>query len=271
MKKVAILGTGPAGLMAAHAASLTGAMVHIFSMGGSNGPTKSRIGGAQFLHQPMPIINEPLSPDGTIKYLTAGTIEGYRQKVYGDADVPFVSMERLPVDGATDAWSLSATYDTLWDLYCGGNAINVVNISPEWLIELLENIGFDLVVSTIPKTSLCLAHAGLVPDTHTFVSQRIRIANVNSMMFEDNTMVYDGTKDVSWYRASKIFGVCTKEWGEGAPAVLPYEDVVVAKKPIRTDCVCFADKVLFTGRHGAWRKGVLTHDAFKDTWKALTS
>lgn len=267
MKKVAILGTGPAGLMAAHAAGVAGALVHIFSMGGEEGATKSRIGGAQFLHQPLPIINDPEKPDAVITYLVAGTVEGYRSKVYGDGDVPFVSMERLPAKHETAAWSLVSTYDKLWDLY--GVSANVAEINPEWLIELIESNSFDLIVSTIPRTSICLAHYGLIAETHTFTSQRIRIANEAPWPMPDNTMVYDGTKNVSWYRCSRIFGIPSVEWGESAPAKLPYEDVVTVRKPIRTDCVCFSDKVLFAGRFGEWRKGVLTHDAFKATWKAL--
>jgi len=269
MKKVAILGTGPAGLAAAHAAGVMGHMVQIFTQGGDDGPTKSRIGGAQFLHIPLPVINDP-EPDAMLTYLTAGTTDGYREKVYGpDGDVPFVSMERIPKGGAVPAWSLIDTYDKLWDVYCSGTSVNVISLDPKRLIDIIERGNFDLVVSTIPKPALCLAHAGLVPEIHAFVSQRIRIANECVLPSPDNQIFYNGTPDVSWYRTSTIFGVGSTEWGAGAPERLPYRDLVSVKKPIRSDCTCFDGKVLFTGRFGLWRKGVLSHEGFIDTMEAL--
>lgn len=272
MKRVAILGAGPAGLMAAHAAAVHGDAVSLFTQGNSEGPTKSRIGGAQYLHQPLPGICNEDQPSGTLQYFMAGTPEGYRQKVYGDADVAFVSAERIP-SGEVPAWSLQETYETLWGLYCSGSSVNVAPMNPETLIELFEKDHFDLVVSTIPKPALCLAHAGMIHTTHTFVSQSVRIANkcaVPTSEHTPNTILYDGTKNTSWYRTSYIFGHGSTEWGAGAPAWLPYENLVTVKKPLHSTCNCFDGKVLFTGRYGAWRKGVLAHEAFKDVWEALS-
>lgn len=272
MKKVAILGVGPAGLMAGYAASLRpNTFVSFFSSGGDDGPTKSRIGGAQFLHQALPGINND-RPDAQVKYRTVGGDTIYKEKVYGSADVPFVSMSRVSDGMQVPAWRLQTTYDRLWDLMIGhGNRVNVVDVSAAWLAALLDNGTFDLVVSTVPRPSVCLAHAGLIDGRpHTFVSQPIRIMNRPAFDIGDNIMIYDGTRNVSWYRTSNIFGVGSTEWSESAPERLPYDDPIVhVKKPISTDCSCFDGHVLFTGRFGEWRKGVLTHDAFKAVWKAM--
>jgi hypothetical protein len=120
---------------------------------------------------------------------------------------------------------------------------------------------------------MCLTYQGYVdaPHPHVFVSQKIRIVN-KAMTEEEDVILYSGSKDQSWYRTSNLFGVGSTEWGESAKSLqLPHSDVVVAKKPIRTDCKCFDGRVMFSGRFGAWRKGVLTHHAFIDTWKVLDS
>jgi hypothetical protein len=275
MKKVAILGAGPAGLMAAHAASQFGSLVSIFTQG-VDGPTKSRLGGAQFLHKPIEGINDTFVPDGMLTYRLAGSNDGYQAKVYGEEPVPFVSMERVQDGMIVPAWRLEETYDRLWETYVQSSLdhINVVDVSAAWLMDLIEGGFFDLIVSTIPKTAVCLAHAGLTDGRpHAFVSQSIRIRNECAFEGEAikaaNTIWYDGSKNVSWYRTSMLFGVGSTEWGETAPARLPYDGVIKARKPLRTDCKCFDGRVLFAGRFGRWEKGALTHDAYVETVKAL--
>lgn len=271
MKRVAILGIGPSALMAAYAASFFGAFVSIFTRGDEGSPTKSKIGGAQFLHLPLPGINHDV-PDAEIRYLTSGSTDGYREKVYGEEPVDFVSMSHVVDRTVVPAWSLSATYDLLWEQMVVPERVNIATITPVWLHELIESGNFDLIVSTVPRMAVCLAHAGLVDGRpHAFVSQPVRIMNRSTIEeLPDNTMVYDGTRNVSWYRTSKIFGTGATEWSESAPDRLPYEEEIVKiRKPLRTDCSCFSDHVLFTGRFGEWRKGVLTHHSFQNVYKEL--
>lgn len=253
--------------MAAHACKLAGVPMAIFALG-----QKSQLGGAQFLHRAVPYLNDEANPTAELTYKLVGTPEGYQQKVYGDEDVSFVSMQHLKDGQRVPAWSLLDTYDTLWNEF--ERHINQQEVTPQWLITHLEAGNFGGVVSTVPKTALCLAHAGLVSDRpHLFVSQRVRILNESVLGPNfDNTIVYDGTPNVSWYRTSRIFGVGSTEWGASAAEKrLPYEEpLVVVKKPIRTDCTCFMDTVMFTGRYGAWQKGKLTHHAFVDTFQMVT-
>lgn len=264
MKPVAILGAGPAGLMAAHAAALAGRPIALFTKGdGTGAPVRSRLGGAQFLHEPIPYANDP-EPDGLITYRLRGSVETYRHKVYGsDPNIPFVSMEDL-VDGDTQAaWSLERTYDRLWEMLSADKA-NVIDLSPAWIDEAMQKEWFDLIVNTVPMTQLCLSNQGLITKEvpHVFVSQRIRIHNECVLEdLPDNTVVYDGDLSHSWYRCSRIFGVGSTEWSTLGP-VPPYSDLVTARKPIKTTCTCYEDSVIRLGRHGTWTKGVLTHHAF---------
>lgn len=267
-KPVAILGTGPAGLMAAHACKLKGVPFSLFGLG-----DQSILGGAQFLHKALPYLDDE-TPDALLTYSVVGDPRSYKEKVYGAAEVQFVSASRVQQGQQVPAWSLVNSYQKLWDdIASGGNSINQLAVDPAWIFEKLEANRFQLIVSTIPRKSLCLTHAGIdmTGRAHVFVSQTVRIMNqcVLGDSF-DNVIIYDGTPNVSWYRTSRIFGVGGTEWGESQSGKkLPYE-TVSAIKPLYTDCRCFTGKVLYTGRFGKWEKGVLTHQAFIDTWNALT-
>lgn len=272
MKKIAILGTGPAGLLAGFAAARGGHFVSFFGSGSPGSPTKSEIGGAQFLHRPIPGIHSPDDPDFAITYKVAGSPRHYQAKVYGESEVPFVSMSNVRDGEVVPAWSLRLTYDYLWDYLIGdGSRVNIVKIDPSWLITLIEDGPYDLIVSTIPRPAICLAHAGMIDGRpHGFSSQAVRIMNSPALPLSDNTVWYDGTRNVSWYRTSLIDGSGSTEWGDGAPPNLfREEEIITIKKPISHDCSCFHDQVMFAGRFGEWTKGVLSHSAFEKVCDAL--
>jgi hypothetical protein len=265
MKPVLILGVGPAGLMAAHACKLKGVPFSIVGNGG-----KSVIGGAQFLHAAVPLLTSD-APDGFLTYHVAGHESGYKEKVYGDSDVPFVSMGRVKDDERVPIWSMQRAYDLLWnDIAGGGFSVTQANVTPEWVISEIEADRWRYIVSTIPRHQMCLSVAGLIDGpAHSFTSQQIQISRECMLNYsgnmEESHIWYDGTRNVSWYRTSNIFGEGSTEWGMRD---LPYKTVAV-RKPISTTCQCFNGKVMFTGRYGAWRKGILIHQAFADTWRLI--
>lgn len=270
MKPVAILGVGPAGLMAAQAVALSGRPVALFGQPNSDGTAikRSVLGGAQFLHQPIPGINDEDEPDAVIRFHLAGGVGVYRKKIYGDANVPFVSMEFLHEGLEQPAWNLKATYDKLWELLGVDSIGNVQVINSEWLDDAMRGGWFDFVISTIPAPALCRipqAEDAAFRPPHLFVGQEIQITN-ESMMGHDNTIYYDGTIEHSWYRTSNLFGHGSTEYG--AHVRTPMETFRVTK-PIRTNCDCYGDSILRAGRYGTWTKGVLTHHAFTDAIKAL--
>lgn len=266
MKPIAIFGVGPAGLMAAHAVGLAGRPVALFSMPGEGGAiTKSKLGGAQFLHDPLPGINDEDEPDANIIYECYGTVDGYRKKVYGDdPTIPFVSMEKVTHGKTQPAWNLQRTYDALWELLSAERA-NGVSINPMWIEEVIDKEWFDAIISTVPAPSICRAHAGLLGEHHLFVSQEISIAN--ECIWEgipDNRIVYNGDPEYSWYRCSRLFGQGSTEWSNIEPMT---SELVRVRKPIRTTCDCYEGIITRVGRYGAWTKGLLTHHAFVETMK----
>lgn len=110
MNKALILGCGPAGLMAAHAAALRNYDVVIVSK-----KRKSEMFGCQYLHQPIPLVSKGDPVD--VEYRLQGSIKDYRTKVYGDRPNVAVSPETLETDHK--AWNIREAYDSLWAMYGG--------------------------------------------------------------------------------------------------------------------------------------------------------
>lgn len=252
---VSILGCGPAGLLAAHACAMRDVPFVIFSK-----KQKSVIGGAQFSHIAIPgIHDDPETSDVMLEYRRSGDAQTYHNKVYGSEVVPFVSFDNIHDGQMVPAWNLIYMYDKLWELYSG--SVVDLDLDPDRLESLLQ--AFDAVFSSVPLTHICLS--GLdTGRSHWFKSQTIRILNEALMIgIPDNTIVYDGTKDHSWYRMSKIFGVGSTEWG-GASPLPPIQNLRTVNKPIATNCDCFCENPFFRkiGRFGQWKKGVLTFHAY---------
>lgn len=258
--KIAIFGSGPSGLAAAHAARLTGIAyehVDIFSHG-----RKSRLYGCQYLHAPLSELD--LGEPVTVKYKLEGSPEMYQRKVYGEQAVQRpVSPDELGSEH--QAWDIRRAYDILWDFWedrlkraiIAGHEIQ----SPAFK----DFLGtYDIVISTIPKTEWC------IDPQHNFLSSKIwAIGDAPDMgistpfkVAEDNSVICNGMVDVGWYRASRVFGYNTVEWpGRRKP---PVQDIVEWRKPISTDCDCWDElgKIAFMGRYGEWRKGVKVHEVF---------
>lgn len=258
---VAVLGCGPAGMMAAQAVSIAGVPIAIFS----EKSQPSRLGGAQFLHQPIPGINNEDEPDTIITYQVHGDEETYRRKVYGDdPNVPFTSFSGVKDGDQQPAWNLQRTYGMLWDKF--GSKVNEEKLTPSLVESMTKE--YIAVFSSIPLPAICRARAGLIPEFHHFSAQKI---NVCTRQFSNDvppdTIVYDGTMDHGWYRASHLFGHHGTEWSSLIP-MPPVGDIIKDSKPIRTDCNCHPD-VTRVGRRGTWTKGVLTHHAFLTAAKAM--
>lgn len=272
---IAILGTGPAGLMAAHACAILGQPFALFSLPDKHGHvSRSRIGGAQFLHCEIPSLTAE-EPDFVLTYRTNGTPEGYHQKVYGgDPKVPFVSMSNVTDGERVPAWNLRTLYNLMWDGICGedGHSVNAQKVDAATLKQWLEDDEWPLIISTVPRSSLCLTHAGLVDRMpHSFMSQTIHIVMDEDMGIPYNTIEYDGSNERSWYRSSNINGIRSTEWGENALPRYHQSKAVTVRKPISHTCDCWKDddRVVFAGRYGRWQKGILVQDGFITAFKAI--
>ena len=276
---VAIIGCGPAGLLAAHAVVLRGGMPIIFSPG-----QKSMIHGAQYLHEAIPDLTSG-DPDAMLTYRKIGTREGYAKKVYGRSDAP-CSWDTFQ-EGEVPAWSLLAAYDDLWELYghMGGNT----PVGPAEMLAIKES--FETIINTAPAPSFCgcggfdvLKNQGVPPwrdGRHTFDHTTIRVVDWAPDELPDNTIEYNGEAHHDWYRHSKIFGHAQSEipgafiaergwpYAEGGgdvhvTTVIPRKGI----KPISNDCDC-QEGIMQVGRFGKWDKGVLVSDAFREVYDAL--
>lgn len=260
-KPILVLGSGPAGLLAAHACVMSGEPFTIISK-----PEPSQIGGAQFLHHAIPALTRK-KPEGVITYILMGDSETYRRKVYGQENpyVDFVSFEVAP--NTQPAWSLKLTYERLWAAY--SRYIQVDNITPRLLRDIQDD--YSLIIAGIPKPALC-EHIMPGPEgekIHVFISQTIEIWDQCIMSgVGDNQIVYEGTEERSWYRTSSIFGVGSTEWSTLGP-VAPITGLKRVKKPLFSNCDCFPE-VVRIGRQGRWQKGILSDDGFERSMLAIS-
>lgn len=258
--RIAVLGCGPAGLMAAHAAVIEGHEVEIISK-----RRKSEMFGAQYLHKQIPSL--PDVPSGIVIYqLRGGTPEDYRLKVYGHEFGGTVSPQEF--GEPHDAWDIRATYNHLWKLYF--ERIK----SAEWdrgnshiLTERIV-VNFDMVISSLPRPVLCFN------PQHQFAAQRVWAVGdapergiFVPFRLEDMQVICEANPEIGWYRASNIFGYGTVEWSlKKKPPVAGVAEVV---KPLATDCDCWP-MINHVGRYGRWKKGVLSHTAYFDTLSYLS-
>lgn len=268
--KVAVLGAGPSGLMAAHAAALTGHDVHIFSR-----KRKSEMFGAQFLHAPIPGMTD--SPPTEISYEWWGTYDEYRRKVYGDLDVESATGVKVSPEefgGTVTAWNIRTTYDNLWQTY--GDYVMDVSLDSRWVADCIKGEQYDYIFSTIPAPVLCYRGCtfrgqqafayGDAPERGIFVP--------SGMKQQNNVVVCNGHRAPGWYRSATVFGYATIEWPQGPTP--PINGIAKITKPLTHNCKCHdpgeasrRTELLRLGRYGAWQKGVLTHHVFQQVMERL--
>jgi hypothetical protein len=257
--KIIVLGCGPAGLMAAAGATSAGADVKVVSR-----KRKSHMFGAQYLHAPIPGYTDhhPIH----VRYTLHGTIEGYRDKVYGRDWRGTVSPEELEANH--HAWDIRSVYDRLWDAY-EPYIEDVNDIRPIHVADMLARPDIDLVISSVPRSIIC--HEG-----HTFSGQKIWAAGDAPerdiripYSCPHATVICNGIDEVSWYRLSNIFGHKTVEWSqESVRSMPPINTAAEVIKPTHHNCTCFRD-IVHVGRYGRWEKGVLSDSAFREARRAV--
>lgn len=256
--RVAILGCGPAGLMAAHAAVIQGHEVDIISK-----RRKSEMYGAQYLHRPIP--GTPDVSNGIVVYqLQGGTHEDYRRKVYGHEYGGSVSTQEF--GEPHDAWDIRATYNLLWQLYFERIKAAEWNAQNTHVLTEAIVVGYDMVISSLPRPVLChnrtvhqfaskkIWAIGDAPERGQFVPKELRA--------KEMSVICEASPEVGWYRASTIFGYSTVEWA--TPRKPPISGIAEVTKPLLHDCDCWP-RIRHVGRYGHWQKGVLSHTAYFDT------
>lgn len=260
--KVAVLGCGPAGLLAAHAARLMGHEINIFS----DKKEPSRIGGAQFLHRHIQGITD-LKADGLVDFMFKGRKSGYALKIYGDENAP-TSWDSYK-EGLHEVWNMQKAYDQLWGLYQG--AIYEEEVDKGWVYMHDE---YEVILSCIPAPVLC-DHTGEFQErgggtttykTCDFTGQPVWISEEPDFLGSEMQIIYNGYESIPWYRWSSLFGHSFLEFAS-KPAERPS---VRVNKPLSTTCPGpNRPGVYRLGRYGAWEKTRLIHHAFEGALEVL--
>lgn len=254
--KVAILGCGPAGMLAAHAATQRGADVTIFSEG-----EPSPIGGAQYLHSHIPGLTDENDPT-MLTYVKLGPVDGYARKAYGEPQAK-VSWDTF-VTGDYPSWSLKDAYESLWSRF--ENRVEKLVIGPTDIEPIASE--FDEVFCSIPAKALCC------DITHSFPGQEV-VFTEERFVDVDEMIIYNGRTRDPWYRAAKLFGYCSAEYaihnGRGPNGMERTRIKYRGVKPVSTDCNCFAHVTNFhrIGRFGRWLRGIHTDDAYRDVYERV--
>lgn len=257
--RVAVLGCGPAGLMSAQAVvdacerRRVPYGVVIYSR-----KIKSPLHGCQYLHRPIPGVTQEGGHE--VSYMLRGNSDDYRTKVYGQGFMGSVSPEDLAGDHM--AWDLRQTYDTLWDRWKS----NVVPM--DLYAGAIQELSWaDLIISSVPRPILCKGG-------HFFNSTDIIAAGdapelgiTIPFKCPEDTVVCNAEEAPSWYRMSRVFGHTTVEW-PGRVERVPVATASSVQKPTNTNCDCWPN-VFFVGRYGKWEKGVLSSDAYYDSYTMI--
>jgi hypothetical protein len=256
-REVVIVGSGPSALIAAEACERMKANFVIFAAPGMNGePMKSKLGGAQFLHQPIPGFTFA-QPEIHVRYEMLGTAEEYQRKVYGEEmQGAMASAHHIAQGLEQPAWNLRHWYELLYQKWAADilpKALTAANV------EMMVDNG-HLVFSTIPAPKLCVNLA------HQFKSQKVWILNDPAWQVAPGTVVYNGQREPAWYRASNLFGTASVEYPERSKPPIP--GLMAVEKPLFTNCTCLP-AVVRLGRFGQWKKGVLVNHAWDEVINAL--
>jgi len=259
--KTLVLGCGPAGLLAALAIKIkTGKTPLIISK-----YRRSEMFGTQYLHKEIPYLTSTAGTEPiNIKYDLWGSSDDYRTKVYGAGARYVVSPETFP--DAHPAWDIRLAYTELWNMF----ERNIVDMD----LSLYEVNGlssivapYDLVVNTVPRPTLCW-------QGHTFAAQEVLAVGDAPergvrcpVRVEHNTVVCNGEPEPAWYRASNVFGYASVEYPANSHP--PFPGLSLVRKPLDHNCDCWPNW-MHVGRFGAWKKGVLSHEAYFDVAGALS-
>lgn len=240
---VAVLGCGPAGLLAAHAAVLAGREPLIWAPGGTPSPPAPGV----FLHRSIPVLS-PAKPDAMVYFRKIGSEAVYARKVYGKV-VP-TSWTKFD-NGPCPAWALGPVYQTLWELY--GDLVQPRTVKGTDIADIVAS--YRLVINTAPLERLCIGE-------HSFPRRDTWYVGKTPSWIRYNEMVYNGMEFTPWFRASNFFGRELTEFATDPGHAFR------GMKVQPTDCDCHPG-MLRVGRWGSWQPGVLLHHAYEEATNAV--
>lgn len=256
MIKVAIVGSGPAGCIAAWACHLAGVDAAVYT----NTLTPSPAPGAQYLHSPFVLPWDTAIDPVDITYVKMGTREDYSEKIYGPGfDPSDTSWDRFP-SGVVKGWPLHKIYEMIHGIFLPRFVIADVGRAKMW--ELLEE--HDIVFNTSPGHQFTL---DLFPEMNT---ESVWI-KTNHDKFDPHAstglIVYEGSLSVPHYRYSFLEGRESWEYPEdyGDPGC----GAILVKKPLYLHSPMMDPRIIPIGRFGKWQKGVLVDSVFGEVSRAI--
>lgn len=292
--RVAILGCGPTGLLAAHACNMSDVQFDIYST-----KRKSELYGSQYLHEPIPGLEFACGPETPVKYVVLGTPEEYRRKTHGKWWDGQAAPEEFEPDHV--AWDIRQVYNALWNLYWRKiNDFSIPTPEQQWnqfaefgepsdppypdeyVMEEINGQFYDLIISTVPRNiwrregdEFIFSEGwalGDAPERGILVEDILDQISGEKEYLPDNTIICDGTAEVPWTRLSRVHGYTTVEWPHHIPQPHPKASMVVkplSYTPGTRQQPVPSDSWLHVGRYGEWKKGVVVTDAYHQVEKAL--
>lgn len=251
---IAILGSGPSGLFAAHAAIGLGCNVRIFSK-----QQRSRIQGTQFLRREIPgLTGDPF----LLEYKLVGDPALYSEKVGGDTkDLVDASGDLLFT--TVKAWDIHAAYSAAWSEY--GRIVEPREIENDVPEDILR--WADLVISSIPAWELCQTDEHLFYHKTIWTLPFVKAFGPFADPKADDLVVCSGYKMDWWFRQSKIHGVESTEFHDEDHLPNGTTEVMI---PNNTNCDCHPE-IMRVGRAGTYDMKVFADQAFWDVQEFLLS
>ena len=250
MNTICILGAGPSGMMAAHAAVNNGYDIHILD----KDPDKTRRNsGVYYLHSQCDlalsstILHQRVIGDKDMPQ--EEVLEAYRKKVYGDLDVGSSSILEARYNPDIEVYNSSEAIEHLWQMY--GHTIQKYTIGSMFHLKVFRE-DYVGVVSTIPAEIL-------FPESNLYSIPAYVHPSTSPM--QESFIYYNVSKTIPWYRCSAVFGSFVAEYSSEVDKKEEYKTVVkvIGKdKPLPVH-----DWLISTGRYGAWDKSFLTDTVYR--------
>ena len=229
--KVAILGTGMAGLVAAHAVYTKDQSATIVLYGVNREPLPS---GARWYEREIPGVNVMKR---MVKTESAGDPKNYGVKLGGPVSEYF---RARPDFLAFDYWDANME---LWK----GYGDNIIQLDPdfEMISESLWD-DCDFVINTTPRPNFyeTSEHGMFAATRHWRIDESGNTdeptnpyRNILPGNQDKNLMIFDGTEDSSWFRITQVFGLMSVEWGfhQKPPIAGSYVEILPLTVPKEMD------------------------------------
>lgn len=253
MSRVVVFGNGLDSLLAAHAASVLGHDVAVYSS-----PELEELGGPQILLAPIPMIQTKCAslsvfqhgdPDAFMHKLINQNGAGRGPEAYG-----------RDLDGRM-IWDATETYQWLLETY--GRFVMIVpgGITAKEIRTILATTEPDYAISGVDRDDVCS------DPNHSFAAAKI--VTMPTTPESGNLIKLSGHPDDSWGIESHLFGDSWRHYSEHRHPPVSRSKLSGYIIPQGYHCDCFALAMDHVGKLGAWDHKWQTHQSFYATFQNL--